>query len=94
MGSGELGYTCPQDLAIVAFTDYAWCEVTHPPLTCVRQLVREIGEAAADLFLRGRRGELPAPAPSLVLPVSLIIRQSCGCARTSARGTPTTRRSI
>lgn len=90
---------CPEEVALAAFTDYTWCQVTAPPLTCVQQPVREIGEAAADLFLRGLRGELPHPAPALVLPVSLIVRASCGCRPTglatkaAAARFPATRRS-
>jgi LacI family transcriptional regulator len=73
------GRTCPKEVALVAFTDYLWCEVTAPPLTCVRQPVREMGEAAADLFLRAVRDPLSAPPPAIVLPTTLAIRESCGC---------------
>ncbi len=70
---------CPGEVAVVGFTDFPWCQVTNPPLSCVRQPVREIGEAAADLLLRSLRGELLVPSPAVVVSPSLTVRESCGC---------------
>lgn len=71
----EAGLRVPEDLAVVAFDGTQESEYTSPPLTVIRQPVREIAETAVRLVL-ARGAE---PAPHATLPGTLVIRNSCGC---------------
>ncbi|WP_052888809.1 LacI family DNA-binding transcriptional regulator [Thermogemmatispora carboxidivorans] len=89
-----LGLRIPQDLALVGFDDNPASAHVRPSLTTVRQPVHAMGEQAIKLLLemieqeqmpRRRRQSMPATAeeppreaPRLVLPTSLVIRESCG----------------
>ena len=73
----ELGLRCPEDIALVAFDDFAWSSVLRPCLTVVRQPTYEIGQKAAQLLFE--RLNKPNTSPQEVrLQTSLIIRESCG----------------
>jgi LacI family transcriptional regulator len=46
------GVRVPDDLSVVGFDDAEAASVAHPALTTIRQPVREIGAAAADILIR------------------------------------------
>jgi LacI family transcriptional regulator len=69
------GRTVPDDVAVIGFDDIAIAAHTQPALTTVRQPSREMGEAAATMLLSHLDGE-PMPAEPLVLPTSLVVRES------------------
>jgi LacI family transcriptional regulator len=49
----------------------------HPPLTTVRQPMQDLGATAFDvLYSKISTGKSEA---DVVLPVQLIVRESCGC---------------
>lgn len=75
----EAGRTVPQDVAVVGFDDGIVAGVVTPPLTTVRQPVRELGAAATDRLLE-LIAEPTAAARHLEYPVELVVRSSCGCA--------------
>ena len=63
-------------------TTYPVARHLHPPLTTVRQPIKELGATAFDvLYSRMSAG---GGEREVVLPVQLIIRESCGCAHGSA----------
>ncbi len=69
----ELSIAMPRELSIAGFDDSDLASAVWPPLTTVRQPVRELAYAAADLMLGGGGG------PSQVtLGHSLIVRASTG----------------
>jgi LacI family transcriptional regulator len=72
------GLRVPADVAVVGFDDIHLATLLTPPLTTVRQPMREIGErACASLLLRIAD---PARPPRVDrVPTELIIRESCGC---------------
>jgi DNA-binding LacI/PurR family transcriptional regulator len=72
----ERELSIPDDVAIAAFDEIDWMPVFRPALTAVAQPVYEIGRQAAELLLE-RFNEPDRPSQDLVLPASLIIRQSC-----------------
>ncbi|MFI5260099.1 MAG: LacI family DNA-binding transcriptional regulator [Candidatus Limnocylindrales bacterium] len=71
----ERGLRVPDDVALAGFDDLEFASHLDPPLTTVRQGVREQGsEAAAALFdLMGDPGAAPR---RVILPTELVIRQS------------------
>jgi LacI family transcriptional regulator len=75
------GIKVPHDVAVTGFDDVPVARHLHPPLTTVRQPMQELGANAFDLLYS--RIASSARKPDVVLPVQLIVRESCGCARRS-----------
>jgi len=73
----ERGHAVPRDVAVIGFDNIATAQVAVPPLTTVDQSLKAQGWQAADLAGRQARGE--QVSPTVVLPVSLTVRTSCGC---------------
>jgi len=71
------GRRVPADVAIVSCDDIPFAEYLTPPLTTVRIPLAETGRQAVDLLLRSIAGE-PVPERPPLLPVELIVRDSCG----------------
>jgi LacI family transcriptional regulator len=65
----------PDDVAVVGFDDVPLATYTDPPLTTVRQELREMGETAARMLISGFDGTSMPTAP-VMLPTTLIIRGS------------------
>ena len=79
-GMAMLGVSVPHDMAIIGFDEPELSEVLRSPLTVVRQPVQELGRVAAELlFERLNNGKAQPPRRNIVLPVDLIVRESCGC---------------
>lgn len=72
----DLGLKCPDDVALVAFDDHPWAEVSDPPLTVVRQPAHEIGQEVARLLLSLLEGE-EVEQTRILLPPELVVRSSC-----------------
>ena len=71
------GVRVPRDIAIIGFDDIQESRYTAPPLTTIRQPLRQQGRLAIETLLRRLSGE---PVPDvLTLPTELVIRRSCGC---------------
>lgn len=69
----ELGISIPEELSIVGFGDFKLAEFLNPGLTSVRLPLREFGRTAARQLMRLSG---PPPIENLVLPTSLVVRQS------------------
>jgi len=75
----QMGLSVPQDLAVVAFDDSELATQIIPHLTVVRQPVREIMSQACYLVACSTVGQEPETGTwQLDLPVTLVVRQSCG----------------
>ena len=73
----ELGRRVPDDVAIVGYDDILFASLSTPTLTTVRQDKDKLGELACGALIElveGRASSLP----QRVLPVELIVRESCG----------------
>jgi len=82
----EAGRGVPEDVAVVGFDDLETAAISHPPLTTVRQPIRETGAMAVEILLdiveNGRE-----PARQSILSTQLVIRKSCGAFdRTAKQG--------
>jgi DNA-binding LacI/PurR family transcriptional regulator len=75
----EAGVHVPNDMAIVGFHGLEIGQFTTPALTSVGHARAELGEMGAMLLLE-RIADLPSAEPPAeqVLPVTLLIRESCG----------------
>jgi LacI family transcriptional regulator len=79
---GRRGIRVPEDVAITGFDDVPVARHLHPPLTTIRQPMQELGATAFEvLYSRINAGSGDA---DVVLPVELIVRESCGCAHNAA----------
>ncbi|WP_406454373.1 LacI family transcriptional regulator [Streptomyces sp. NBC_00876] len=72
------GVRVPQDMAVTGFDGIPLSRIVQPPLTTVRQPIRQLGEQAVELLVQRLNNSGRDPV-SLTLPVSLIRRRSCGC---------------
>ena len=74
-GLRAAGRAVPDDVAVIGFDDIAIAAHTQPALTTIRQPSHDMGEAAATMLLAHLAGA-PMPTEPLVLPTSLVIRES------------------
>jgi LacI family transcriptional regulator len=73
----QAGKRIPQDVSVVGFDDVPVASFLTPPLTTIRAPIEMIGYTTVMELLRLVRGEQVEPL--VMLPVELVIRQSCGC---------------
>lgn len=71
------GLTIPKDLALVGFDDIQLAAQLEVPLTTIAQPRYEIGVRAAHLLIDRINGMHTATS-HVILPTTLVIRQSCG----------------
>src|SRR5579863_327019 len=68
----------PGDVAVTGFDDVPVARHLHPSLTTVRQPIERMGATAFDVLYSMISGT--GSEPNVVLPVRLMLRESCGCA--------------
>ncbi|MFE4368904.1 LacI family DNA-binding transcriptional regulator [Streptomyces sp. NPDC056835] len=72
------GVRVPEDIAVAGFDGIPLSRMVRPALTTVRQPIRRLGEEAVELLVQ-RLTEPTREPVSLMLPVSVARRASCGC---------------
>jgi len=77
----EMKIEMGKDVALAGFDDVDFFTLITPPVTAVRQPAAELGRMSARLLLQRIKGEFTSSSVRTVLPVSLIVRESCGCRR-------------
>ncbi len=77
----EMNIEAGKDVALVGFDDVDFYKLITPPITSVRQPAAELGRMSARLLLERIKGDSSLSSVRTVLPVSLVIRESCGCRR-------------
>jgi DNA-binding LacI/PurR family transcriptional regulator len=71
----QLGLRVPEDLSVVGYDDLPLASWVGPPLTTVRQPLREMGAAATQILLDIARGRSPK-VRRLNLSTELVVRES------------------
>ena len=71
----QLGLRVPEDLSVVGYDDLPLASWVGPPLTTVRQPLREMGAAATQILLDMARGRSPK-VRRLNLSTELVLRES------------------
>lgn len=72
----DLQLKVPDDLSLISFDDQPWAEWISPPLTTIAQPVEELGARAMDLFFQQLDNPSTEPPQQILLPMTLIKRQS------------------
>ena len=73
----ERGLRVPEDVALVGYDDFGVSRLTTPGITTVRVPAEQLGRTAGEKLFRSIAGE-PAGERHTVLPVELVVRESCG----------------
>ena len=72
----EEGYKVPDDVAIIGFDDIPSACMTVPPLTTIKQPIRQVGSVAAKTLIK--MIEQPQKESyHIILPTKLVVRSSC-----------------
>jgi len=69
----------PEQMSVVGFDDTPMSAIIWPPLTTVRQPIKQLAESAVHLLLQPERQSDEQP-PYEVVPHELVIRESTACA--------------
>ena len=73
--AGDMGLSVPDDLSVVGFDSVEACERSVPPLTSIRQPVREIAAASVEMLAKLVKGD-PIGPNHVVFPTTLEVRGS------------------
>jgi DNA-binding LacI/PurR family transcriptional regulator len=76
------GLEIPRDIALVGFDDVLVSKYFDPGLTTIQLPMTELARSACEMLVRMIGGERPQPA-NVLLDARLVIRGSCGAARSS-----------
>jgi DNA-binding LacI/PurR family transcriptional regulator len=77
----DVGLACPQDVSVVGFDDIASAMYLTPSLTTVRQPLRRMGEAAAQILLKRIQAPAETYPEEVTFEPELVVRESTGPAR-------------
>jgi DNA-binding LacI/PurR family transcriptional regulator len=75
-GARDLGLRVPEDVSIVGFDDIFLAEVAQPPLTTVRQPLRDMLQTTVGFLIDRLEGRRTGPGEQLVIVPELVVRQS------------------
>ncbi len=71
------GWTIPDRLSVIACDDTVLTRLSLPAITVVYRDLELLGRMAAELLVERMRGQSSAEPRSVVLPTSLVLRDSC-----------------
>jgi len=81
----EAGWQVPKDISVVGFDDIQSAAFQNPALTTVRQPLREMGRAAAEILLKRINRPGSEHRDKHVMEPELVIRETTGPAPASTR---------
>ena len=88
----EAGHKVPEDVSVMGFDDIEFASIAYPPLTTIRQPLREMGATAAELLIR-KIGRNEVVENIRVRP-ELVVRSSTSCPPSLARPKGVRRRTL
>ena len=71
----HLGMKVPEQVAVIGFDDIPAATTSSPPLTTIRQPMKQLGREAASMLLE-RLKDKKLPIRRQTLPIELIVRES------------------
>jgi LacI family transcriptional regulator len=74
----EVGLQVPEDIAVAGFDDIPMARYMSPPLTSVHVEISELGARAMGVLLAAVHEKNRHERQRVVLPTTLVVRQSCG----------------
>ena len=74
----DSGVKVPEDIALVGFDDLPAAMMVDPFLTVAAQPAYEMGQRATQLLLTRLTGDLSQTCQEIILPTTIIERQSSG----------------
>jgi LacI family transcriptional regulator len=74
----EAGLRVPEDVAVGGFDDIPIARYVNPTLTTIRVPIATLGSAALNALVRAIEAPQPRPEHTVVMPVELVVRRSCG----------------
>ena len=74
----EAGLRVPEDVALAGFDDIPIARYVTPALTTIRVPIAALGSAALDALARAVEAPDSQASPTVVMPVELVVRRSCG----------------
>lgn len=74
----EAGLRVPEDVAVAGFDDIPIARYVSPALTTIRVPIASLGSAALNTLVRAIEQPEPRAEHTVVLPVDLVVRRSCG----------------
>ncbi|WP_328686257.1 LacI family DNA-binding transcriptional regulator [Streptomyces sp. NBC_00343] len=80
------GLRVPEDVVVTGFDGIPLGRLVRPALTTVRQPMLRLGEQAAELLVQRLSGAPDREPVSLMLPVTVVRRGSCGCGEVEGSG--------
>jgi LacI family transcriptional regulator len=75
----DMNVCIPEQVALLGFDDFELAAALKPRLSVVSQPIESLGREAARLLLDRLVSKTRSMGLRTALPVSLIVRQSCGC---------------
>jgi len=76
------GLVCPTDMAVASFDDFVWATAFQPRMTGIQQPTEDLARVAVELLFERIGGTAPQEPRRIVLPVRMVVRNSCGGPRT------------
>lgn len=73
----EAGKRVPEDVSVVGYDDIPAAEFCNPPLTTIRQPMREVGAVATRMLLEAIERPEEYHSREVLLATELIVRSSC-----------------
>ena len=75
MAIREAGLRVPDDISVIGFDDIPTAAQFFPPLTTIRQPIRQVGRSAVNTLLALIAG-IDAASPQVTLPTEIVLRAS------------------
>ncbi|MEV0211563.1 LacI family DNA-binding transcriptional regulator [Streptomyces sp. NPDC050788] len=82
----QQGLRVPDDVVVTGFDGIPLSRLVRPALTTVRQPMLRMGEEAVELLIKRLTGTRDTEPVSLMLPVTVVRRASCGCGKADDAG--------